>query len=146
MADTIFQAKATSIQGLAVKCESRGFTFQLDEPESLGGTDTGMNPVEALLSSLGACKCIVARAFAQVNKIKLQDVSIELEGTLDPDGFMGKNKQAKIGFSKVTTKFHIKADNTKEEIEKFVEFIESHCPVHDTIANSPKFETEIYCD
>ncbi len=146
MSDTTFEAKASSIEGLKVKCESRGFEFQLDEPASLGGTDTGMNPVEALLSSLGACKCIVARAFAQVNKIKLQDVSVELTGTLDPDGFLGKNKEAKIGFSKIVTKFHIKADNTKEEIEKFVEFIEAHCPVHDSLANAPKFETEVFCE
>ncbi len=146
MADTIFEAKATSVEGLVVKCESRGFSFQLDEPASLGGTDTGMNPVEALLSALGACKCIVARAFAQVNKIKLQDVHIDLEGVLDPDGFMGKNQDAKIGFSKITTKFHIKADNTKEEIEQFVAFIEAHCPVHDTLSNAPAFETEVFCE
>jgi uncharacterized OsmC-like protein len=146
MADTIFKATATSLEGLSVKCETRGFSFQLDEPESLGGTDTGMNPVEAVLSALGACKCIVARAFAQAKHINLQDVHIDLEGVLDPDGFVGKNKDAKIGFSKITTKFYFKADNTPEQLKKFAEFIEAHCPVHDTIANAPNFETEVHCE
>ena len=35
-------------------------------------------------------------------------------------------------FFKNTTRFYIKANNSKDEIEKFVDFIEKHCPVHDT--------------
>ena len=42
-------------QGVAVKVQARQFELMLDEPKSLGGTDTGMNPVEALLGALGAC-------------------------------------------------------------------------------------------
>lgn len=143
MANTIFTAKAKVMEGLTVECTSRDFKIVLDEPVSLGGNDNGMNPVECLLSSLGACKCIVARAFAKKNKINLKDVEIELEGTLDPDGFLGRNPNAKVGFSLIKTKFKITADNTKEEIEKYVEFIESHCPVQDTLTNAATFETEI---
>ena len=102
-----------------------------------------MNPVECLLSALGACKCIVARAFAKKNKINLNSINIELDGVLDPDGFLGVNKDAKIGFSKITTRYFIDADNTKEEIEAFIDFIERTCPVKDTIANTPAFDTEL---
>lgn len=143
MANTLFTAKATLKEGLQVECTTRGFSIILDEPVSLGGTDTGMNPVEALLSALGGCKCIVARAFARKHNINLKNVEIELEGTLDPDGFLGRNPNAKIGFSRIVTKFKIEADNTREEIEKYVEFIESHCPVQDTLANAAEFETVI---
>ena len=143
MANTIFTAKATLKEGLQVECESRDFKILLDEPVSLGGTDKGMNPVECLLSSLGGCKCIVARAFAQKHKINLNHIEIELEGTLDPDGFLGKNPDAKIGFSHIATKFKIDADNTREEIEKYIEFIESNCPVQDTLTNAATFETEL---
>ena len=143
MADTLFNAKATLKEGLQVECTARDFSIILDEPVSLGGTDTGMNPVEALLSALGGCKCIVARAFAKKHKINLKNVEIELEGTLDPDGFLGRNPDAKIGFSRIVTKFKIEADNTKEEIEKYVEFIESNCPVQDTLRNAAEFETII---
>jgi uncharacterized OsmC-like protein len=143
MADTLFAAKAILKEGLQVECTARDFSIILDEPVSLGGTDTGMNPVEALLSALGGCKCICARAFAKKYKINLKSVEIELEGTLDPDGFLGRNPDAKIGFSRIVTKFKIEADNTKEEIEKYVEFIESHCPVQDTLTNAAEFETVI---
>lgn len=143
MADTIFQAKTDLVNGLTVQCNAREFSITLDEPASLGGNDKGMNPVECLLSALGACKCIVARAFAKKHKINLKSVRIELDGVLDPDGFLGLNKQAKIGFSKITTKYFISADNTKEEIEQYINFIESNCPVKDTIANTPAFGTEL---
>lgn len=57
---------------------------------------TAQNVVEALLSSLGAFKCIVARCFAEAYNIDLQNLKIELEGDLDPSGFMGKNPDVKI--------------------------------------------------
>jgi organic hydroperoxide reductase OsmC/OhrA len=64
MAKELFKAVARKKEGLAVETESRGFKITLDEPKEMGGTDTGLNPVEALLCSLGACQTIAASAFA----------------------------------------------------------------------------------
>ncbi|HGN1892730.1 TPA: OsmC family protein [Proteus mirabilis] len=127
--------------GLQMQCASRQFQLLLDEPISLGGNDTAMTPVEALLGTLGACKCIVAKNFARLHHINLHNIRIEVKGELDIDGFMGKNKQAKIGFSKITTHFYIQADNSKTEIEAFIAFIERTCPILDTITNPPECET-----
>lgn len=143
MAVEKFEAVVESVSGLKVSCKSRDFEFFLDEPKNLGGTDTGMNPVEALLNSLGACKVIVAKSFARLHRINLKNIRIELEGELDPDGFMGKNPEAKIGFSKIITNFYIEADNSDEEIEKFVDFINRTCPVADTLENAPVMESNI---
>src|SRR5690625_5523228 len=60
MAETVFKASAHLQEGVQVKVRSRGFEIIVDEPESLGGTDTGMNPVEMVLCALGACQAIVA--------------------------------------------------------------------------------------
>lgn len=127
--------------GLQMQCASRQFQFLLDEPPLLGGQDSAMNPVEALLGTLGACKGIVAKSFSRMHDIKLENIRIEVRGELDTDGFMGKNKQAKIGFSKITTHFFIQADNSEEEIAEFIAFIERTCPVFDTIKNPPICET-----
>jgi uncharacterized OsmC-like protein len=143
MAIEVFKSTTQLKEGMQVECEARGHKFLLDEPKELGGTDTGMNPVEALLSSLGACKCIVARCFARLHKIDLKDIRIELEGDLDPDGFMGKNKDAKIGFTTIRTKIYIESDSPKEKLQEFVDFIDRTCPVADTLHNSPKLETEL---
>ena len=143
MAIEVFKSTTKLTNGMKVECNAREHTILLDEPKGLGGTDTGMNPVEAVLCALGACKCIVARCFAKAHGIDLKDFKVELEGDLDPDGFMGKNENVKVGFSTVRSKIYIESDSPKEEIEKFVEFIDKTCPVADTLANSPKLVTEL---
>lgn len=46
-----FKATAHLQEGVQVKTKVRQFELIIDEPESLGGKDTGMNPVEVLLAS-----------------------------------------------------------------------------------------------
>lgn len=137
MAQTVFKATVTSPGGLEMKVESRGFIFTIDEPENLGGTNKGMNPVEVLLGALGACIGICIQSFAPVHHIKVNSFTVNLEGDLDPDGFMGINPDAKKGYSEVRTYIEIDADNSEEEIHEFIKFVEGVCPINDTITNSP---------
>lgn len=125
-----------------IECSARNKSFILDEPEELGGSNGGMNPGEALLSALGGCKYIIAKMFYEKLKINLQEIRVEMEGEIDADGLNGENN-IKIGFSNITTKYYIKANNSKEEIENFIEYIEDHCPMKDTIYNRPKMDTKI---
>lgn len=143
MASEVFKSNAVLKEGLQVEVTAGKHKFILDEPEELGGGDTGMNPVEALVGALGACKCIVARAFAKAHKIDLQEIRVETEGDLDTDGFLGKNKDAKIGYTEIRSKYYIKSSSSEEEIKKFVDFVETNCPVCDTIVNSPELKVEI---
>lgn len=142
MANEVFKCSAVLQEGLQVEVKSGKHKYILDEPVALGGTDTGMNPVESLLGALGACKCIVARAFAEAHKIDLQEIRVETEGDLDPDGFMGINPEAKIGFSNIRTNYYIKSNSSEGDIAKFVKFVETNCPVCDTIVNSPGMEVK----
>ena len=69
---TTFKATAKKLpEGLQVETAARGFKIMMDEPEDLGGTDTAMNPVEAVLCALGACQSIVAAAFAEAGVSEL---------------------------------------------------------------------------
>lgn len=129
-----FKATAHLQKGMVVKANSRNFEITVDEPKSLGGTDTGMNPVELVLSALGACQSIVARVYARKFHIQLDDFWVEVEGDLDTDGFMNKS-DVRRGYSEIRYTFHIKTDAPREQVESFVEFLEQTCPVGDTIAN-----------
>jgi len=129
--------------GLKVIGETRSHQFTIDEPIDQGGSDEGINPVEALLGGLGACKSISARTHAKSQDIHLNHIKIELEGDLDTDGFLDKNPDAKVGFRTIKTTYHVDAENTDQEIEEFVQFVEAHCPVLDTIVNTPEIEVEI---
>ncbi len=121
--------------GLAVENTVRDFKFIMDEPPSLGGADTGMNPVEAVLCALGSCQMIVAAAFAKAQGIDLQDVWMELEGDLDTDGFLMGKPGVRNGFDEIRYTMHIKSSSPKDKIKEFAEFVESRCPVSDNLHN-----------
>ncbi|WP_010500293.1 OsmC family protein [Paenibacillus elgii] len=129
-----FKATAHLQEGVKVKASSRQFELTIDEPKSLGGTDTGMNPVEALLASLGACQSIVARVYAPKFGVKLDDFQVDVEGDLDLDGFFNRS-EVRPGYSEIRYTFRVKTDSPKDKVEEFIRFIESKCPVGDTIAN-----------
>ena len=135
---TKFNASATKLpDGLQVKTESRGFKIIMDEPEDLGGTNVSLNPVEAVLCALGACQTIVAFAFAKAKGIRLDGFHVELEGDLDPDGFLGKSDVRK-GFQEIRFTMHFKTNESMERIKEFSEFIEETCPVGDCLQNGVK--------
>ena len=135
---TQFNATAKKTEtGLQVLTTARNFSITIDEPKVLGGTDTGMNPVEALLCSLGACQTIVAASFAEMENFKFEEVYIELEGDLDPDGFMGL-ADVRNGYQEIRFTIHFKTDEPQEKCEAFADFIEARCPVGDTLANGVK--------
>ena len=121
-------------EGLSVKAKAREFEITCDEPVESGGTNTGMNPVEALLSALGSCMTIAAFYLAPSQGIELEYFGVDLEGDIDPDGFMGTNPDARPGFQEIRLVPHIKCNASDEEAKKFVHFVESRCPVHDCLA------------
>lgn len=131
---TTFKATAQLQDGFQVKASSRNFELTIDEPKSLGGTDTGMNPVEVVLASLGACQSIVARAYAPKFGVKLDDFRVEVEGQLDLDGFFNRS-EVRPGYSDIQYTFYIKTDSPRDKVEEFIAFLESKCPVGDTLAN-----------
>lgn len=145
---TTFKASAKALnEGLQVETKARDFKILMDEPTELGGTDKGMNPVEALLCALGACQAIVVKAFAKAKDFTYEEFHVELEGDLDPDGFMGINKNVRNGFSEVRFTMHFKTNESKEKTEAFADFIEETCPVCDCLGNSIKLvRTDVVID
>jgi uncharacterized OsmC-like protein/alpha-beta hydrolase superfamily lysophospholipase len=49
-----------------------------DEPTTFGGLDTGLNPYDLLLASLGACTAMTLRLYAERKNLPLERVSISL--------------------------------------------------------------------
>ncbi|MGT2924147.1 OsmC family protein [Streptococcus caviae] len=129
-------AKKTTT-GLQVEADARGFKFILDEPEELGGTNTGMNPVEALLCAFAACQSIVCASFAESQDFSYDEFWIEVEGDLDPDGFMGLS-EARNGFQEIRYSTHFVTNEPQDKIDAFSDFMDQHCPVSDNLQNGVK--------
>ncbi|GAA0489628.1 OsmC family protein [Alkalibacterium sp. s-m-22] len=135
---TTFKAVTKKLpDGLQVECNSRGFKIIADEPEDLGGTDKAMNPVEMVLCALGACQTIVASAFAEAHNFSFDEFHVELEGDLDPDGFLGL-ADVRNGFEEIRFSMHFKTNESQEKAEAFANFIEKTCPVGDCLENGVK--------
>ena len=88
MALKTYCASAHRKKDLQVEVKARDFSIIVDEPENSGGTNTGMNPVEMLLCSIGACQTITAVIFADFYGITLEDIQVEVTGEMDSDGFL----------------------------------------------------------
>lgn len=141
MAVTVFQSTSTLKENVLVESTARQHTITIDEPKQLGGTDTGMNPVELLLAALGACQTIAAQTFAKKFDVSYEELYVEVEGDLDIDGFLDK-ADVRPGFSEIRYKVHLTSQAPQDKIDAFLAFVENHCPVGDTLANGVKLVSQ----
>ncbi len=126
--------------GLVVESQAHGFKIVMDEPENLGGTNQGMNPVEGLLVSLGSCLVIVGAAFSKAQGIDLQDLWVETEGDLDTDGFLKGKEGVRPGFQDIRFTVHIKSSSPEAKLQEFQQFMESRCPVSDNLRTGTRLK------
>lgn len=133
MARVTYRATSKRLQGLAVENIVRNYKVTIDQPRSAGGTDTGMTPTEAMLAALGSCQVIVATAFAKQHDIAIEDIWVEVEGDMDTDGYMKGKTGVRSGFEEVRFTMHVKSNASQTKLDKFQKFIETRCPITDTI-------------
>ncbi|HBT26705.1 MAG TPA: osmotically inducible protein C, partial [Pseudothermotoga sp.] len=107
----------------------------VDEPPQLGGDDRGANPVEYVLAALAGCLNVVGNLVAKEMDVKLQDLLIEIEGTLNPAKFQGKSSEERAGYKQINVKMKVKTDASPEILEKWLKTVEERCPVSDNLSN-----------
>ncbi|MCH5464824.1 OsmC family protein [Levilactobacillus tujiorum] len=130
-----YQATARKIpSSLQVDVHSRGIHTTIDEPESLGGTNTGMNPVELVLSSLGASLQETAARLATENKFKYEQMTVDLEGDLDAAGFVG-DPDIRNGFQEIRYSLQFKTQAGQAECEKFADLVTQNCPIEGMLSH-----------
>ena len=119
----------------AFRAESRirDFTITADEPPALGGSDSAPNPVELLLASLGSCFVVGVAANALARQIEVRDISIDLEGELDLQTFLGL-AEGHAGYSAIRATIAVDADATNEQISDLIDHVVSTSPVGHTLA------------
>lgn len=128
-----FRARSVLEHGLKADIKVRNFRFVSDEPESLGGTDEGPNPVEYVLAALAACQEIVVKAYAAVLDIQVHSVSAEVDGDIDLRGFFNL-ADVRAGFNQVRFNTRIVTSETdKAKLELLEQLAEKNCPVLDII-------------
>jgi uncharacterized OsmC-like protein len=81
------------------RCEvvTGGFTVEVDEPASAGGTDTAPQPTELLLASVASCFTLAIAYAAKKRSVELSGVSVRVTGTYDGPRFSALTIRAEIG-------------------------------------------------
>ncbi len=89
MADVTIAVEAQSLSKTRTDVSVRDLVFSVDEPERLGGTNTGPNPVEYLLGSLAGCLSYIGHLVAREMGFEIQSMRMHIEGNLDPLAYLG---------------------------------------------------------
>lgn len=134
MSRVVFEAETALVEG--VRCSGRVRNFApmiIDEPPELGGQDQAANPVELLLVALGSCQEIMYAAMAAMMGIKLEEVKVNLKGSLDLKGLLGMDPAIAPGYQKITFETILTSSASEDDLRKLIEAVEAHCPVLDTL-------------
>ena len=99
--------------------------FGADEPESLGGKNTGADPYELLLAALGACTAMTIRMYAERKKIPLKHCEVRLRHLQRASA----GREATDKFERVIT---LVGDLTPEQ-RKILLDVAERCPVSKTL-------------
>lgn len=136
VAKTRWNARVEWSGGFRSQASVRGFdAMPSDEPESLGGSDTGPNPVEQILAALGNCLAVGYAANATVAGIELKHLSIDLEGELDLHSFLGL-APGNAGYDRISVKVNIDSDAPEEAIRALHQKVTETSPVGDTLSRA----------
>lgn len=133
--DVKFSISARSETPSRVVVRARNFTMYVDEPPQLGGEDKGANPVEYLLAALAGCINVVGHLVAKEMNIKLNELSVDIEGILNPARFQGKSFEERAGYKQISVNIKVKSDASQDLLKKWLESVKDRCPVSDNIEN-----------
>ncbi|MSW35927.1 MAG: hypothetical protein F2838_01580 [Actinobacteria bacterium] len=73
--------------GYQVDVVAGDFTVRVDEPERVGGTDTGPQPTDLLLASVASCFVLSLAWAANKRGITLESVGVNVTGTYEGPRF-----------------------------------------------------------
>lgn len=117
-----------------VDLQTRTHTLRIDEPNVLGGGDTGASPVEHALAALGSCQAITYRFWAHKLGIRLDSIEVTAEGDLDLHGFFGLDDSVRAGFTAVRLDITPSGPEPAERYRELADAVDAHCPVLDLFA------------
>ncbi len=114
---------------------ARDHVLTLDEPTNMGGNDGGPDPYELLLMGLGACTSMTIRMYADLKKIPLAHVRVDLSHERIHAEECAECETREGTIDRITRDITLVGDElTSEQRQRLLE-IANRCPVHRTLTS-----------
>jgi uncharacterized OsmC-like protein len=122
---TTRSVNATWLGGYQVDVTAGRYRLRVDEPETVaGGTDTGPQPTDYLLTAVASCFTMALAHSARKRGLDLPPLEVNATGTYDGPGFVA------IAIEVVT-------DLPDAEVERLIAAAERVCYVTNTLRRGP---------
>jgi len=105
-----------------------------DEPASAGGGDTGPDPYDYLLASLGVCTSMTVGFYARRNKLPLEGITISLWHSRIHASDCEECETKEGMLDRIDVEIEMDGSLTPEQHAKLME-IAGKCPVHRTLTS-----------
>tara|TARA_R110000782_G_scaffold184875_1_gene275197 strand:+ start:8261 stop:9817 length:1557 start_codon:yes stop_codon:yes gene_type:complete len=125
------KAELSSRSGLRCELRQGRHRWVIDEPQSIGGSDTGPDPVTSVLGALLSCMTIAFKLVAQRRKVDIT----RIEGMIDtvPEGKV-QDVQATL---------EVWSSAPRDKVEALLKPAKSACYVHDMLRPDMKLAIEL---
>eukprot|EP01119_Soliformovum_irregulare_P007816 TRINITY_DN20334_c0_g1_i1.p1 TRINITY_DN20334_c0_g1~~TRINITY_DN20334_c0_g1_i1.p1 ORF type:complete len:191 (+),score=35.08 TRINITY_DN20334_c0_g1_i1:27-599(+) len=101
-----------------------------DEPEKLGGSDSGPTPLEGLLGAYCGCLGATAEYVAKKTKFDLGSLSFEAIGHFDPTAYRTPNMDGPpTHFQVINLKATVQTTEDEDRMRELVHRVEEMCPI-----------------
>jgi len=129
--------KRTGTALLMEAVNEEGNLVTIDASKEIGGTGTGMRPMQLLLTALGGCSAIDVLLILKKQKQNVESFEVEISG-----------ERKKIGnyslFRSVTLLFFLKGNLNPAKVENAVKLsLEKYCSVAKTLEPTAKINYKI---
>lgn len=115
---------------------TRKHRFISDEPEGVGGDNSGPSPFELLLASVGTCLVATLKMYADHKKLHLGDFHVAVSQAHRQDPETGEK------YFEITRELIFHGHWSEEQLAKFREMAEK-CPVHRVLQGDIRIHTHL---
>jgi putative redox protein len=113
-----------------------------DEPQSVGGDNTGPDPYEHLLAALGACTSMTLRMYADRKSLPLDHVKVELKHSRDYNRDCEGCDEHPMKIEIIERSVTLEGDLDEAQREQLLS-IADRCPVHRTLHSGLLVDTNL---